>query len=179
MSSNTAPQLLVERQEVPRPVFNSLCLALSTEGGHTRLSYHKDIPAEVDAEGHIDARKIRVLNLSEPTSCVSLHFGCSVATSIDEWDGDSSSGHPLAALGILSGHIYEVQNSEWLQRLQTIPRPEWASEHRRNLRHFVCAFRINVVQVAATSLQFFEGEAPLQAAATFFSHPKPVPPREA
>jgi hypothetical protein len=169
----------VELQEVPRPVFNSCCLALSTECGHTRLSYHKDIPAEVDADGHIDVRNIRVLNLSAPTSCVSLHFGCSVATSIDEWDGDGSAGHPLAALGILSGHIYEVQNSEWIQHLQSIPRPEWSDEHRRKLRHFVCAFRINVVQVAATSLQFFEGEAPLQVAATSFSRPQPVPPRAA
>ena len=174
MASNTTSQRLVELLEIPRPVFNSLYLALTIEGGHTRLSYHRDMPIVVDADGPLDVRKIRILNLSEPTSCISLHFGCSIATSIDEWDGDSGSGHSLTALGLLSGRIYEVQNSEWLQHLQRLTCLEWEGEECQKLRHFVCAFRVNVVQVAATSLQYFEGEVPLQAAATSLSWPKTV-----
>jgi len=154
-------------------------LVISIVGGYTNLSYHKYNSVHVDAADRFDLSNIRVLNLSDPTACVSLRFGCSVATSIDEWDGDSGSGHPLAALGIVKGHFYEVQDSEWLQHLQRIPHPEREGEHHRKLRHFVCAFRVNVVQIAATSLAFLEGEAPLQLAATSFSHPRPVPTREA
>ena len=178
MPSDKTPQRLIELQEVPKPVFNSLYLALTVEAGHTHLSYHKGLASDAFVGVKPDWSRIRVLNLSGPTSCVSLRFGCSIATKIDEWDGDQALGHPLAELGLLSGHIYEVLGSNWLQQLQRAPNPGRTDDHRKELRHFVCAFRVNVVQVAARSLQYFEGEAPLQAASTSLWRPKSVSSRE-
>jgi hypothetical protein len=177
MNSNIEPRL-VELQEVPRPIANSLYLALSIEGGQTHLSYHKNVVTPIDVDGLIDISKISLLNFSERASCVSLRFGRSLSTVIDEWNGDKGSGHSLTALGLRSNRIYEVLNSHWLRCLEATSGQEWVSDRNVGLRHFVCAFRMNVVQVAALSLQYFEGDAPLQAASTSLLRPKSVLPPE-
>lgn len=173
MNSNKSPRL-IELSEVPRPVFSSVYLALSTEMHHAYLSYHR----HVESADKLDFSNIRVLNFTEPTSCATLHFGCAVASSIEEWDGDSSGGHELTKLGLRSGRIYELANSEWVERLQNVRRPDWSDRLGGELRHFVCAFRINVVQVAATSLQYFESESALRVASTSYMRPTAVAPRE-
>lgn len=152
---------LVEFEAAPRWVPNSLYQYLSQESTWLSLACHAELPPAA-AEG------IRVLN-AETGPSVRIDFLHTAAVRMQMWNGDAQDDHPLVSLGLRKNCLYEVKASPWLPVLAR--ESVWKEADR--LRHFVCAFRVHVYEVAAEQLrwQVFDDAPPI--ALSRFSGPPP------
>jgi len=142
---------LVEFEDAPRWVPNSLYQYLSQESTAFSLACHADLaPATVEG--------IRVLN-AETGPSVRIDFLHTVAVRMQIWNGDARDGHSLVSLGLRANRLYEVEDSPWLPVLAR----ESVWKEAASLRHFVCAFRVHVYEVAAEQLrwQVFDDAPPI------------------
>jgi len=152
---------LVEFEDAPRWVPNSLYQYLSQESALLSLACHADLsPATFEG--------IRVLN-AETGPSVRIDFLHAAAVRMQMWNGDARDGHPLVSLGLRANRLYEVKDSLWLPVLAR----ESVWKEAARLRHFVCAFRVHIYEVAAEQLrwQVFNDAPPI--ALSRFSGPPP------
>ena len=138
---------LVELEDAPRWVPNSLYQYLSQESTWLSLACHA-----ATVEG------IRVLN-AETGPSVRIDFLHAAAVRMQMWNGDARDGHPLVSLGLRANRLYEVKDSPWLPVLAR----ESVWKEAASLRHFACAFRAHVYEVAAEQLrwQVFDDAPPI------------------
>jgi len=152
---------LVEFEDAPRWVSNSLYQYLSQESTWLSLACHAELPPAT-------VKGIRVLN-AETGPSVRIDFLHAAAIRMQMWNGDAQDGQPLVSLGLRANRLYEVKDSPWLSVLAR----ESVWKEAARLRHFACAFRAHVYEVAAEQLrwQVFDDAPPI--ALSRFSGPPP------
>ncbi|WP_431113078.1 hypothetical protein [Variovorax paradoxus] len=153
---------LVEFEDAPPCVPNSPYQYLSQESTWLSLACHAELPRAI-VEG------IRVLNAGTGPS-VRIDFLHAAAVRMQMWNGDAPDGHALVPLGLQKNCLYEVKNSSWIPVLAR----ESVRKDASRLRHFVCAFRIHVYEVAADQLRWQVFDDPPPIALSRLNGPPPV-----
>jgi len=151
MTFDATPSLL-KFEDVPSWVPNSLCQYSSQESTCFSLAFHAAVPPPATMEA------IRVLT-AETGPSVRIDFLHAVAVRMQVWDGDAPNGHALVSMGLQKNALYELTRSPWTSALAKDV--AWNGTNR--LRHFVCAFRIHVYEIAAEKLRWrvFDAAPPL------------------